>query len=770
MRMMQGRATLLGGSLAVLAIASAAHGQTTSEPKPAAATPAASSAVSLGEVIVTAQRRSENLQRVPIAVTSLSSETLERQQITTTLDIARAVPNMFASNNVGQGSANVYYIRGLGQTQSFPTFEPQVATYVDDIYIGRQNANNLALFGVEQVQVLRGPQGTLFGRNSTGGAILITLQRPGATFGGSAEASYGSWERVTGKASVDLPISDALRTRTSVFGVADDGFVEDLTTREHLNDTHSWGVREAVSAKLSDTVSWDAAADFSDADAANVLNFPGPGGIHGAGRVTYTGFRTDGGALRPFLTGRKAGLGQGVEVKSWGLVSNLKLEFSAGTLNLITGFRGLSQDTAVDFPLLSLGPAVPFDQGPTGQFALAQSLRSSQYSQEVKWSGELGARLKYTTGAFVLYETNRNSFGAVANLGPLFGLTNLPFPLGDEFTQNDTTSTAVYAQGDYSVTDKLTLTVGGRFTHERKTLDAKPNAPGGFTTADIQAAGYKTKLTTDQFTPRVAVQYQLNPDVMLFASATRGFQGGGWNGLAFNAQTFNDFGPETVWSYEAGLRSQTPDQRLRFNANVFYEDVSAYQLLSDLTSAGSFVTNNAADLKSYGAEFELTWRPVEGLTAVGNIGLQHGEYHNPSALVRAQQSACRAAPGAANPACGAGIVNLAGDLAPPTYIPSVTFSGLLTYDWTFSSFTLTPSLGVQWYSRQAVGTEGVPQSFQKSYGLLDAGITYKPANGTWSVTAECKNCTTEDYRTTLLFGYNYYNVPGQWDVRFDYKF
>jgi len=197
---------------------------------PAQSAPAADAAGAVSDVIVTAQRRSENLQNVPIAVTSFSAASLATQHITSAVDLGRVVPNMFASNNVGQASANVYYIRGLGQTQSFPTFEPQVGTYVDDIYIGRQNANNLSLFGVQQIQVLNGPQGTLFGRNSTGGAVLVTLQPPADTFGGSLEVGYGAYNRFFGRASVDMPINDQVKTRTSIFGISDDGYVQDQTT------------------------------------------------------------------------------------------------------------------------------------------------------------------------------------------------------------------------------------------------------------------------------------------------------------------------------------------------------------------------------------------------------------------------------------------------------------------------------------------------------------------------------------------------------------
>ena len=262
----------------------------------------------LGEVTVTAQRRAENLQNVPIAVTNFTAEQLATQQITTTEDLERMVPNMFAANNVGQGSANVYYLRGLGQTQSFPTFEPQVGTYVDDIYIARQNANNFALFGVDSVQVLNGPQGTLFGRNSTGGAIVVTLKKPGEEFGGDVQASYGSigdfWaDFFTGRASIDVPINQQLLTRTSVYGITNDGYVHDVTTDERLNGTHNWGVREALRFMPADwsNLEWNFSADYERNDDANLLNQPGPDGD----RISYSGFSTTGGALRPYTTRRE---------------------------------------------------------------------------------------------------------------------------------------------------------------------------------------------------------------------------------------------------------------------------------------------------------------------------------------------------------------------------------------------------------------------------------------------------------------------------------
>ena len=781
MRMTVRASACFSVSLAILAAASAAQAQSTIAAPPAANTPlqtpapeaSAAGSTALQEVVVTAQRRSQNLQNVPISVTSFSGDALAAQQIGSTLDLGREVPNMFAANNVGQGSANVYYIRGLGQTQSFPTFEAQVGTYIDDIYISRQNANNFALFGVDQIQVLNGPQGTLFGRNSTGGAIVVTLQKPGETFGGDAQAGGGSYDGYTFRGSVNLPINSQILTRTSAYAVGDSGYVHDVTTGQSLDTMHNWGVREAVSflpAALSN-VRWDIAGDYEHNNNANLLNQPADGGQE---RISYSGFTTQGGALEPYLGGSKSTFGQGAFVNSFGLTSNIKASFSAGTLNLITGVRGLSQHLAADFPAASLGPLQPGDTYPTGEITLAQALRNSQYSQEIKWTGDLGSRLNYTAGAFYLFETNSNDYGQVLGLAPTLAL-----PLNDQLEKNQTISEAVYAQGDLKVTSKLTFTLGGRFTHEIKTTLLHPSGAGpGYTTADVQAEGYPTHLDANEFTPRIALQYQIDPNLMVFGSATRGFQGGGWNGLTgASPADYNNFSPETIWSYETGFRSQTPDRRLRVNATAFYENVNNYQLLSDNPATNSFDTSNAANLAAYGLETNITWKPVRRLTLGANISTIRAMYFDQSALIRDQQASCLA--GVAG-TCDSGIVRANGSLATPVYTPALDLSTTASYIFDFPLLTVTPNFAVQYVSREwfdTANTEGSASSYPTPAGgrdkprtLIDFGVTFAPKAYPVTITAECKNCTMVDYGTADLLGLDYFNQPGTFDVSLAFKF
>jgi len=759
----------LGISLAVLAAAPTATAQTTAAPSSATG--------GLEEVVVTAQRRSENLQEVPISVTAFSASTLATQQIETTMDLGRIVPSFFSSNNVGQGSANVYYIRGLGQTQSFPTFEPEVGTYVDDIYIARVNASNFALFGVDQLQVLNGPQGTLFGRNSAGGAIVVTLEKPSHDLGGDVQVGYGSFDQVTGRFSVSVPINDQFLTRTSAYGIYNDGYVQDVTTNQNLNYTRNWGVREAVTilGAGSSNFEWDLSADYEHNNAANLLNQPSDtGGVNGSDRISYSGFTTQGGALLPYLTGVKAGDGQGALVITYGVASNIRLTFDAGTLNFITGFRGLGQDLAADFAATSLGPLNIGDAIPTGEIALAQRLRSDEYTQEVKWTAKVNDRVNYTAGVYYLYEVTGDDYGQVLGLGPAFA-----FPLNDQWVRNTTSSTAGYLQGDFKIAPDLTLTAGGRFTHETKDVEARPNVAAlGFTTAQIQGAGYLTQLTANEFTPRVSLQYQIDPQLMVFASATRGFQGGGWNGLTGASPVdFNNFAPETIWSYEAGFRYETADRRLRLNATAFLEDVTDYQLLSDNPTTHSFDTSNAANMTGYGLELSVTWQPIDSLTLSGNLSSMRAYYYDASALIRSQQAQCLA--GVAG-TCDSGIVRGDGTLSTPVYTPPLSVSGSGAYVWGFEGFTLTPTVSVQFVASEwfdTANTSGYAASFPAHEGgetkprtLLDAGLAFAPRNMPLSVTAECKNCTKVNYGVADLIGFDYFNYPGTWDVTVRYKF
>ena len=715
----------------------------------------------VGDIVVTAQRRKQNLQDVPIAITALSAADLRTKQIQTTIDIPRLVPNMVGATNVGIGSANSYFIRGLGNTESIATFDPPVGTYVDDVYISRQNANNFSFFDVDRIEVLRGPQGTLFGRNTTGGAINVILKKPADTLGGYAEGSYGRFNDYSGRASIDIPISSRLLTKFSFYGNSSDGYVHNLTTGEKNNGDKGYGVRGAVRLLPTDRITWDISADYIRDNQVNVPETLNHGDLY-----SMTGLNTKAAPLEGIVTGTKAGYHLQNITKSASVTSNLQVEVGRTTISIITGYRDLKQGYLSDI----------FDgKYATGGFALSNQGEFKQFSQEVKANGKLfDNQLEYVVGAYYIHEDDKTDFADVFTIDA--GTFGIPLVLADRVLRNSTSAPAIYGQLDYHPVPAVTLTVGARYTSEKKTVGVIPNtnpllAGVPYGTSDIVAAGVPTHELTKLLTPRFAIEYKPVKDVMLFASATRGFRSGGWNARALTASSFQPFGAEKVWSYEGGVRSELFDRVLRLNATGFYTDVKGFQVplgFIDSTGAINFVTQNGSDYRDYGLEAEAVLAPARGLSLFANIGLQRAKYLNPDATIKAQQASCRAGDAAS---CGQGIVDPDGNLAPPERTPKFTLALGGSYDWPVGGFVLTPSANASYQSRNIVGTAGVPGDYVNGEWVENASLVLKPAGGPWRVGVECANCFNNLFvASNFPPGFKFYNMPMTWRVTAGYTF
>lgn len=714
----------------------------------------------LGEIVVTAQRRQQSLQDVPIAVSAFSGEELAAKQIRATIDIPRLVPNMVGATNVGIGSANSYFIRGLGNTESIATFDPPVGTYVDDIYVSRQNANNFAFFDVDRIEVLRGPQGTLFGRNTTGGALNVILKKPSETFGGYVEAGYGAYDKWVGRASVDVPLSEKILSKFSVFGSRTDGYVRNLTTGERNNGAKGYGVRGALRFLPTENITWDVSADFIRDNSVNL-----PSTLIDGKLYSNTGLSSDAAGLATLVAGRKANFVLQNITKNLSFTSNLQIELGGATLAFITGYRDLKQDYLSDL----------FDgKYATGGFAIVNAGRFKQFSQEVKINGSISDSLQYTAGMFYIHENNTTDFADVFTVD--LGTFGFPLVLADRVLDNKTSAPAVYAQFDYKPTDSLTLTVGARYTSEKKTVRVTPNSNPAlfglpYGSADISAAGIPLRDRTKELTPRIAVEYRPDKDVMLFASATKGFRSGGWNARALSAENFLQFGPEKVWSYEAGFRTELLDRTLRLNATAFYTDVNGFQVplgFVDSTGAINFVTQNGSDFRNYGLEAEAVLVPVTGLSLFANLGLQRAKYLNPDASIVAQQASCRSGTAAS---CGQGIVDPQGNLATPQRTPKFSLALGGTYDAAIGDYILTPAANASYQSRNTVGSAGVPGDYVDGEWLVGASLTFKPQDGPWKIAVECANCFDNNFiASNFPPGFKFYNMPRTWQLTAGFKF
>lgn len=727
--------------------------------------PAAAQQVDI--ITVTAERREQSLQDVPVAVTAMNAEQLELRGVDEPINLVDFVPNMIGTHNTGIGSANAYYIRGLGNTETIATFDPPVGTYIDEVFIARQNANNIAFFDVERIEVLRGPQGTLFGRNTTGGAVSVFMRRPDEEFGGFVEAGIGSYGRRLLRGTVDVPVNERFLTKLSGYWIDEDGYVSNVTTGENLNGVEGWGVRLDLAFRPADHIRWDVALGLSDDGSINIANYvqgqsPLAESTSSGRRISRTGISTQN-CSGPLLACTLSGTGLGLDNETFEATSNIAVDTMGGTLNFITGYRNLDQRFIVDF----------FDGGLAGQgfttggFVIGNEAEHSQFSQEIKYTGSfMDGRVDVVGGVYYFTEDNTTTFIDTFTVAP--GVTLV---LANRTLDNTQTSLAAYSQFDFHVTDRLTLTAGARWTSEEKEISLRDNrtnppAATALTTANLLANGIPDDLTTSLITPRFALQYQLNDDVMLFASYTQGFKSGGWNARGTTPTAIQPFFRELANNWEAGIRSVLFDNRVRLNATAFWLQVDDYQAPSAFNTATGiqFITLNDAGLRNRGFEIEADIAVAEGFNLFAAIGRQDAEYTDFSARILQQQANCNASlPNSG----GQGIVTLGCGIAEPVRTPewTVTLGGSYYMELPGNQFYLQPAASARWQSDQWFQTSNLPASFTDAVWLVNAGITLGTVDRDWALELACNNCTDEIYGQSLLAGVVYINPPRHWSLK-----
>lgn len=790
------------------------------------------------DIVVTAQRRQESAQTVPIAISAFSGAQLDSLGIKEASSLGKIVPGLVVNNNTGLGSANSYYMRGLGNSESIATFDPPVGSYIDDIYISRQNANNFNLFDVERIEVLRGPQGTLFGRNTTGGAVNIIMEEPAKEFGGFVEGGLGSYHQTQFRGSVNVPISDTFRTKISGYLIEGGDYAKNTTTGQRANGNEGWGARVGAVWEIAPSIKWKGSYSHIFVNSEYLPNFEcdpnNPSKCDG--RYLSTGMILGGMAsTSPYpgyaLTGRKARFLGGARSDSDLLTSNF--EFKIGdnaTLNLITGYSHLNQRFALDYtdgrasPSLNVPSTVPQGISPGG-FALLNDATTNQFSQEIKLSGSLGdGLLDYVTGAYYMKEKSSTDF---ADLLGIFstpdqsGSAVTPLLLADRLMKNTTETLAGYVQADLNVTSQIKLTAGVRYTDEKKNFAifdnrascndgvVEPNCLSNATFVAANGLPIPREMNAGVWTPRFAVNYQANRDLLLYASATRGFKSGGWNARGTTTDNLLPFNMEKVWSYEAGFKSNLFDRRVRLNVTAFFLKNQDLQTPAGLVapdgSLRSF-TRNFSDYENKGIEAELTVVPVKGLNLYANASYSKDKFKLPKGApdvdeygvrsVAAQLAACKAELAAnivpaGSGACATGIVTADGRIATPQRSPTFTLStgGSYEFDLGSSGLKLTPAVNAYYRSSLEVitsnltfytgaisgsngdfaynpfGGERVSGSHSPSVWLFSANVTLRDQDDKWSIALSCDNCTDQTRVAASLVNYDYLNAPRTWTLR-----
>ena len=599
----------IGGALLVPALALADTNVAVADSGPQATT--------LDELTVTARRRTESIQDVPVAVSAFSEEQLKDLQAATVEGLQGSVPNMNIAQ--GRGSANTVnvFIRGIGQPDSLQTFDPGVGMYVDDVYYSRINGALFSLYDIAQLEVLRGPQGTLYGKNSTGGAIKLTTKNPFDNEGGSVEFTAGDYGRLEGRFYVSGKLSDTVAASIAGAKITNDGYVENLGAGGDFNDDDTTAVRAKLAFAPSDdfraTLSLDhtkqnanltmgrAMADLRQTDLAlgTVVLLPGA-----TGEWDHT-------ARTSFAPG------QGQSMKHNGV--SLAMEWDLDEqwmLKSITAHRKLKTNSFID---------IDASQYELGDVLVA--IDQKQTSQEFQLHYDNGSNVHATFGAYWMRENVPSYQEAYAD--DLYAFAGIPISFLRTITDDlTTTSKAAFAHLNWEFVPSWTLAAGVRWTQDSKEYDRSTSTFWGPLLASLnETVAFKAKADWTAVTPSISLQKEFSDNLMGYVSANRGFKSGGFNG---RANTLYDtqhakFDPEYVWTYEVGMKGSTADRRFRGGAAAFYSKYSDFQARVS-QDVGTFPVLNAAEMNIKGLELEGTALIGSGTTLSGQISWLDAKY------------------------------------------------------------------------------------------------------------------------------------------------
>jgi iron complex outermembrane recepter protein len=697
----------------------------------------------LEEVVVTATRRAENLQDVPIAITAITSDALEARGIDNIAEASALVPNLNLTHGRDASSQATIHIRGVGQSDEHG--DPGVGIYVDGVFLARSYGALFDLYDLERVEVLRGPQGTLFGRNSIGGAISLVTKAPGNDREFSTQIGYESFDGFSFRGSASLPIvEDVLAARVSVAASNSEGFTRNALNGERLNDQGMLGGRLAVRYTPSANVEINAAVEMINDDAnapASFISSVRPG----AGLDFVEDFI---GPVSDYVIGGPAGVSVGdgersivldasndSALKVWG--THLSAEWDLGDFSLksISAYREVENTIRSD---LDGSPLVILDQR-------SEDMTQSQFSQEFQALGEaFGGRGHWLLGAY--YFDEEQTLPIIVRLLP-----DLAADLDFTRTVNQTAeSTAIFGSLTFDVTDQLSVTAGGRYTDETKTFNAlRRTIVGGVVT--FNEPGISASF--NDFSPRVTVDYKFSDDLMVYATYSKGFKSGGFNTRASSSGQTQFFRPEEVVNYEAGFKSRFVDDRVQLNVSLFHMDYADIQQQAFfVNSSGDLVSSvtNAAEATVQGAEMELEIQAVEGLTFNGVLGYTDASFDK---FVDA---------------------NL-GDISDLEFqnTPELTANIGAQYEFGVgANWGMRLNADYSYQSKVYYDQFNAEEIAQGSYGLLNASASLSSEDEAIEISLFARNIADEVYRVSgvnLLddFGYglNYYGEPRVVGVR-----
>ncbi|MCK9504612.1 MAG: TonB-dependent receptor [Porticoccaceae bacterium] len=691
----------------------------------------------LEEVIVTAQKRAENLQDVPITLTAFDGEALDKFGITDTRSLEATTPGLISSKTTSTGQS--FWLRGIGSRFAFAGQDPSTAVYMDDRYIGRSNAIFFDFADVERVEVLKGPQGILYGRNATAGAIRVISKDVGEEFERELNTGLGNYgaRRVSG--TVNVPVSDTFGFRFTMLDKERDGFALNLDPRgrNELDDLNTsayrtkfrWDITEDVTSKL--TVGY---RESDDTQGSDIVDRTPPYGINAgvaAGGISST-------EPRYVAT---AGDGS-VDVEEIDVSLRFDVAFDRVDFASITTydkFKMYADNGDADGTSARL-----FD-------GVDQTIDVDSYSQEFQLISSLDGNWNWLAGAF-FYVEDINQFQINLDLrdGPAgrFG--------SQGNTAVKTTASAIYGQATYEFTDAWALTLGGRYTIEEK--EAEVNAPGGNYLPLGHTFPFNDEEEWKEFTPKVSLEYSFEQG-MAYLTFSRGFKSGAFDYPAskvnaITGQAVDTLDPEILDMVELGWKTELLDSSVRFNGAIYYYDYSDLQVTRAATdpNTGSVVNliENAADATVMGAEFDLVWQVNDALRLRMGANYNDSEYENYIAVGNILNSIVTGNPNAAGARSVPGY-----DADGKKMLRSPSFSGFVSaeYDFYVPGGTLPVMVNYSYkseYDFDFVVDPDMRNLTQDGYGLVNANIAYIPDGEQWKLSVWGNNLTDEEYFDDLV--------------------
>ncbi len=719
------------------------------------------------EVVVTSQRRAEDVQDINIAISVLDGSAIGALGISESIAIDNQIPNLIVDEVAGSGTQPIVFLRGVGLNDFSLNNSGPIAIYYDDVYLSSFSSQNFMLYDIERVEVLRGPQGTLYGRNATGGAINYLSNKPEDFFSGYLTAGIGSYNARNIEGAVGGPITDTIKGRIAMARKVSDGFFENTLTNTDSNGADAWSAKTMLQIDPRDELSMllrfrvdSNSTPFSQYERIEVLDavtsqpcsLPD---IKAGICVDALGYQ-DTTSLYKGSFNREEDIDRNV----YGLSLNTSWDFEFSTLTSVTSYEWGDNYLPEES-----------DASPNQLLEITLGADTKTFTQEFRLSGSTDLS-KYIIGAYFLTEEVEQDQTAdvFRELRPLVNLLspiNNPggfdpgglvagAPIFYSRTRNDqdTDAYAVFGQFDWQLTDQLSLTAGLRYTKEDKEFNSvlvfeEP----GFTVPGFDA---ERTFSDEDVSGKLAVNYALDDDSLFYASASKGFKSGGFNGgYLFSEEELVPFDSEILYSYEMGFKTTFFDRRARFNTAAFYYDYQDLQVYTLLVSGGIPVStlSNAANATVSGLEAELVVVPTENLFISMGLGYLESEIKDFESLGQ----------------------DFSGNELART--PELSFNALVSYDFVLTGgAVITPQIDASYTGDHYFSTENDPLAQQDAYWIANMRLGYVSPDERYEVAMRVNNLFDEEYNVNInsLRDFGFYQVvvgaPRSWGLEMKVTF